>query len=73
MSKKEAYLANFRNNLQQYLVDHGITQLELAEQSGVSQGTISNILSGRRQPTLWVAYQLCDGIGVKLSKITKFQ
>lgn len=71
MNKKEEYLNNFRTNLQQYLTEHHITQSLLAEESGVNQGTVSNILNGRRQPTLWLAYQLCEGAGTKLSTMTK--
>ncbi len=45
----------------------GMTQTELAERAGTSQGAISMIESGQRSPSWDMAERLADALGARLS------
>ena len=46
-------------NLRRLRNQEGLTQADLAKLSGLSQGHISDLEAGRRDPTLATAYALC--------------
>ena len=56
-------------NLQKYREEKGISQLKLAKLTGVSQGTISLIESGKRVPTVFIAKKLAVVLGVTVDEM----
>ena len=48
----------------------GISQRDLAERAGISQGALSNIESGKHGSTPETNRKLADGMGVPLESIT---
>ena len=55
----------------EYLVDRRktlrVSQRELAELSGISLHSLSNIESGRGNPTFAVLYRLCEVLGLRIT------
>jgi transcriptional regulator with XRE-family HTH domain len=51
-------------NLRRARTARGLTQEELAEQSGFSQQYISELENGRRNPTIVSIYELAQALGV---------
>lgn len=47
------------------LDEKGMTQKELAEEIGISQSRISEYISGKAEPSLKIARQLCRVLGIK--------
>ncbi len=47
------------------LDEKGITQKELAEEVGISQSRISEYVSGKAEPSLKIARQICRILGIK--------
>lgn len=47
----------------------GITQLELSFRSGVSQGMITYIEQGARNPALKTVLKLCDALNIRFSDL----
>jgi putative transcriptional regulator len=48
-----------KNRLKDYLNQNGIKQIWLAEQVGVTRGTIGNIVNHKYTPTLDLAFKIC--------------
>lgn len=44
-----------------------LTQRVLAQRCGISQGALSNLENGKKQPTIGMLQRLCDGLGVTLA------
>lgn len=70
MGKKSKVPTRLEKRILQAIADSGMTQLELADKSGVDQPTLSRFLSEdpetRRTITLPVADRLCRALGLKL-------
>lgn len=60
---------NFRDNLRAALVRSGMTQKDLAVKSGVHEVTISNILTGKAEPSLTICETLAKHAKIKLPEI----
>ena len=60
---------NFRENLRAALEREGLTQRELAAESGVHYVTICNILAGRVEPSLTICEALAKAAKIKLPEI----
>ena len=58
-----------KEKLSKIIAEKGITQIQLAEDSGVTQPAISSYLSGDREPTLRSIAKMADALGVGLSEI----
>lgn len=54
-----------------FMADRNLTQVELAQRSGISQSTISAILNGVRLPSRDVAVKLAEFFGLKPSMFLK--
>jgi transcriptional regulator with XRE-family HTH domain len=52
-------------NVRKFRQRKGLTQEQLAEQSGFSQQYISGLEQGRRNPTVVSVYELAQALGVK--------
>ncbi len=48
---------------------NGLSQRELAEKASVSQGMISQIERGSKSPTIALAQQIADALGVRLDEM----
>lgn len=44
--------------------EHGLTQEELAERSGLSQQYLSGLEQGRRNPTIVTLFEIANALGV---------
>lgn len=47
----------------------GINQFELADRSGISQGTISNYANGTRTPNIYNAIKIADVLGCSIEEL----
>lgn len=60
------WLEIFSDNLKGYLEDYRITQKDLSEMTGLSEGTISNYIHKRQMPTikaiLAISYALDESV-----------
>ncbi|WP_449277707.1 helix-turn-helix domain-containing protein [Leucobacter sp. GX24907] len=52
-----------------FRAEHGFSLSELARLAGIGKGTLSEIESGKRNPTVETLYALCTPLGVPLSAI----
>lgn len=59
------------NKVKQYRKDARMTQSQLAERAGVSRQTISDIETGKHDPTISVALLLARALGVKVDNLFK--
>lgn len=64
-------LDRFTDQLVHQMQIQKMTQSELAQKSGMEQGTVSNLLSSKRRPSLWSAYRLADSLGLTLNDMIK--
>jgi transcriptional regulator with XRE-family HTH domain len=55
-----------RTALQSLMAERGLSQNQLARDSGVTQSTISRILAEANEPTFPVAAQIASALGVSL-------
>lgn len=53
------FIEDFMKNLENLMYRQGISQNRLAEESGISQATISRYLKGERMPTLKAVINIC--------------
>jgi putative transcriptional regulator len=65
-SPKTAHLCN---NLQQYRLQRGMTQHELATLAGVSRQTIVNIEGNRSLPSILLAFRLAEVLCVPVTEL----
>ncbi|MEW9920020.1 helix-turn-helix domain-containing protein [Marimonas sp. MJW-29] len=56
-------------NLERIRKERGITQVVLAERSGVKQATISRIEKGVNNPSLAVAERIAEALGVSMVEL----
>ncbi len=68
MSPQEDFTSNdvFPKNLLQSIADNGWTQAQLGQVCGIAQGTISNYLRGKREPTACQLRRLASALGVQM-------
>lgn len=59
----------FNNNLENLRVRHGMTQQQLAEKLGVTQGVISNYESGLKVPTLLTGIKIARIFGITTEEL----
>lgn len=58
-----------KNRLKEILDERGIKQIWLAEQIGISYKTLSNIINGRYNTSLDIAFKIADVLNVKVDDI----
>ena len=56
----------FANRLRSFMASKSLTQMQLQEMSGVSQGAISDYLKGKSEPKAAALYQLSRIFGVTI-------
>ena len=56
-------------SVQNFREEKGLTQLELAKRSGVSQSSISLIEKGERAPTVFVAKRIADALEMTVDEL----
>ena len=61
----------FGEHLREILDALGMSQVELAERSGLTQAAISQILSGKREPTLSSICALLKAVPVSFEKLVR--
>ncbi len=61
----------FGENLKNIIVNLGMTQVELANRSGLTPAAISQILDGKREPSLSSICALLEVIPVKFERLVK--
>ena len=59
------------NKVKQYRKAARMTQSQLAERAGISRQTISDIETGKHDPTISVALLLARALGVKVDNLFK--
>lgn len=62
-----------RNNLERYRAERGWTQQQLGDQVEVSRQTIISLESGRRNPTLRLAFRLARAFGVAIEALFAYE
>src|SRR5947209_528013 len=55
--------------LKQWRAESSLTQVQLAEASGILRTSITNIEAGRQRAPLHVLYDLCSVLGVEVAMI----
>ena len=77
MASRQKFLCEFEKAILKAIEEAGLTQVELAAQSGVSQGLLSLFLetdpSRRRTITLPVANRICEALGLRLVQAIKIR
>jgi transcriptional regulator with XRE-family HTH domain len=51
---------------------HGWTRRELAQEARVDEGTISDLIAGRRRPTFGTLRAVCDALAISLTGVIEF-
>lgn len=59
----------FADNLRDIMQEVGITQSELADESGLSRATINRYLAKQRLPTLKALINICDVLDCNLDEL----
>ena len=59
---------NAQNRIRQLMAERGWTIYRLAQESGLSQTTISNIFKRNNQPSLPTVNTICEACGIKLAQ-----
>ena len=59
---------NAQNRIRQLMAERGWTIYRLAQESGLSQTTISNIFKRNNQPSLPTVNAICDAYGITLAQ-----
>ena len=69
---EQRWAKKFAANLAKVMEQKGITQVELAKGSGLSQGTISKYLTGERSPKLYHVVNIAKTLGIFLEELYNF-
>lgn len=72
-AQRAAAAAGFAENVRARRQHLGLTLADVAEKSGVSRAMLSEIESGDKTPTIAVASQITDALGVNLSELLGIQ
>ena len=62
---------NVAKNLREYREKAGLTQAELAKKINIAQSMIAHIERGAKSPTLFLAEELANALGISLSELIK--
>lgn len=57
------------NRLKEILKERGLKQIWLAEKCNVEKSTLSNIVNNIYQPSIELAFQIADELGLDIKKI----
>ena len=68
MTQQVVYMFNAQNQIRQLMNERGWTIYRLAQESGLSQTTISNIFKRNNQPSLPTVNAICDACGITLAQ-----
>ncbi len=66
---KQRLISRFAENVRAELKRQHMTQLELAQKSGVLQGNLSWYVLGKREPKLTTAYLIAKALDVSLDSL----
>lgn len=66
------WIETFRINLIELMQERGYTQRDLAESTGLGEGTISRYLNGMRMPTVKSIVNLSYELGVDVADLVDF-
>ena len=66
--RKESYLVMATNNLKKILTKEGISQVELAKESTLSDGTINKICNQKRTPAPTSMFRILNALNKLLEK-----
>lgn len=66
------WLDIFSNNLVDILKDQRMTQRELADASGLSEGTISNIINKRTMPSIKTIVNISHVLDIEATELIDF-
>lgn len=69
---EQEWLDIFGDNLVSLMRDRGVTQNELAVESGVSQASISAYINGRKMPGVRALINLADALRVDMNEFMEF-
>lgn len=70
MSRVKTHEANlFGKNLSQVLNALGMTQADLAERAGLTPACVSQVLAGKREPTLYTIMRILRVVPVKFERL----
>ena len=61
------------NRVKEFREKLGLTQKELGEKVGVSRQAIIAIETGKFDPSIWLAYDLCKLFGVSIEELFVFE
>ncbi len=56
-------------NILKYRTELGLSQVQLGERSGVSQGYISDLERGEKEPTVSIAKKIAAALGVPITAL----
>lgn len=62
-----------KNRLEQYRLQKGWTQQELAQKAGVTRQTIISLESGRYNPSILLAFRLARLFGVPIEELFLYE
>lgn len=62
-----------QNNVRRFREELGLTQKELGEHVGVSRQAINAIETGKFDPSIWLAYDLSQFLGVSIEVLFLFK
>lgn len=68
---EKAFLDKVAKRLAQLRREKGLTQEQLADNSGLDRVAIANIETGVRRPTVTTIYRLAKGMGAKVEDFFK--
>jgi DNA-binding XRE family transcriptional regulator len=67
--RSAASCSPFQVNLKRMIREKGLTQCDLQQASGIRQGSISNYLNGKRDPSAAQLKRLADSLGVTMDAL----
>lgn len=70
---KEKWIKEFSYNLHRRILNSGLSQEELADMIGVSQGSISNYTSGRQLPSIYITMCLANVLGCDINDLIQIK
>ncbi len=69
MDDKQEILEKFGEHLKQVRKKQGLTLLEIEVATGISEGSLSKIENGKKNPALTTLVKLSKGMGIPLAKL----
>ena len=62
-----------KNRLKEILDERGIKQTWVAEKTGVTRQTISNLINDRFCPSIELAFKICDALGLQINDVFYYE